>query len=1754
MPKTPADRIPVASFPTVGRQLTPTQWRQIEKHLDDWKADVLAAAKRHPAKSYKLGHAQIQAFADLLGNLQGVDVGGMFGGVSPSMRAAEAWGRTYTLRELDDALNVYIGRIKDALLYGLRHAVNPTVIASQMFKATRDASINWRMIARTEMVRANAQGRLDACEQMGFDRVWAPPHVGACASCKRILENQVFPIAQVRAASNFGKPVSEWVATIPLHPQCRHAWLPYDPDVHAEAMAQYERMEAAGLTDEDRLDEMFDSSGQLRPEYAGVDFSAAKTAGFKPHSSHGKAWPSHINSHDALRNHLISLSAKHGGAWVADNTFGAGKQYHYKNRSSVPSHFRGERHHHDGLAVNGKWQQWTHSQIVRDQNAWGKSTGLMDVYAEGLAAVVEKRLGLRGIVASIGEAAIQQVALDKLRPALNQRAIDPDKVLSMHAALRRGEHLPPIEVTAWPNGAMWVDNGQHRAWARELAGETHVDAYVRHDDPYKLDTSRIRSTLGKVWSPLASFEDEEPEPAPLEQLLARFVEEPDVEKTLDSLLWDGLRLRDDTSLAVESWLSRALGPHWPAWAHAYVPAHGGPLEIVTDYDALRAARPEWKHLADTDLHFALVMATRANREQAEIAPGLPLDARVTPGHVPFDGPAWGIAEQAWLNGHPTGTEKSLADIFPRYTVDVDVAKGDAANNKVEHWITIHPHGDDQPGQPVLVRNNADGTMTVIGGAGGNLNYLRLDPKRRIDRADRAKGSKVEQAVSEDEARESDERREQAVAQAHDELAKVQAARDEHKQQLHSYVRDELGIDLDSLDSSERRKMLAKIKTSAIRTLAYGEVSKRDVNDGATAEETGADKDPNAKGLEAEPEPSERTPRPSVAQTADQANDLLDLFDQDRTLAKAASQHRRVIGGEAQASDANQIDWMEKPDADEREKRRRKLAEQEIRTNLARDVLKHGDKQWDGRKYGERYKQTFQQGAYDSLDAFSASVLGHGVIRKETAKLLGVAGTAQLVAAAIQERATSKEGLDLDKVQDALKQLTDEQEKGVVERGLARMKVATERAADAHRELANAERGGPTLYTTTMARSIASEKLQEARRGLGMMIGGLEATSALKTALDRRQGEKIKVGGFSSPAQIKDLARKAGVKVNTGDISRIAAGNYTLSIPVERATPLLRPEKSGDPDKAAALRQIRTLDNRIDPSTVEPGADPRTGKAFDEAVEANREGPGMSDRLDPNQAKGKMFLLEAGSGVLAFDPGVGKTHTALGAAEQVMAENPGHDHRVLIVAPTNMLRSWERTIAKQGKARSVQIIGKSDTSPDKDTGDAKKRIEQLQRDAHYTVISYESLRSYKQHLDGRHSIVIADELQKAKNEDAGLSRAVETAIDKARDTHGDQTHFWGLTGTPVEKEVGDVTQMTRLAQKAKGQTGVDRKTARARYSKVGQDEHIARGDRIGQFRKGLDEHLFRLTAADAGNDLPEPERTHHEVELDPEHRKSFEARVARINAQIDDANTGVREGRYTAQEAAAKRPNFGGRDAMLDELYGREDSTLVKKAAEICEGLGTFEHKGGAYNLGYDDDGNTLHDPDTHAGSYEHKAVVFGSNETSKALFGKGWNKGAEKGGLHAELERRGVKVFVGHGSMSSAQNEENMKAFIAHPGKAVFLTNDKNNAGVSLQFGNNGGSFQHGATHMIHFTRPVNNATIQQREARVLRKGAESKVTYHTISANTPVEQRLQETLERERRTQDLAANSEQKVSNQGVDAKATLAHHLEELGVRVPA
>jgi intein/homing endonuclease len=92
------------------------------------------------------------------------------------------------------------------------------------------------------------------------------------------------------------------------------------------------------------------------------------------------------------------------------------------------------------------------------------------------------------------------------------------------------------------------------------------------------------------------------------------------------------------------------------------------------------------------------------------------------------------------------------------------------------WITVHSHGDkDSKGQPVLIQEEKNGTWRVIGGAGGNLNYLKL------------RGVKSEKAYKREAAERAKSKREEKKAKR---KAEKEAGVYESKQQARGNIRDQ----------------------------------------------------------------------------------------------------------------------------------------------------------------------------------------------------------------------------------------------------------------------------------------------------------------------------------------------------------------------------------------------------------------------------------------------------------------------------------------------------------------------------------------------------------------------------------------------------------------------------------------------------------------------------------------------------------------------------------------------------------------------------------------------------------------------------------------------------------------------------------------------------------------------------------------------------------------------------------------------------
>lgn len=132
----------------------------------------------------------------------------------------------------------------------------------------------------------------------------------------------------------------------------------------------------------------------------------------------------------------------------------------------------------------------------------------------------------------------------------------------------------------------------------------------------------------------------------------------------------------------------------------------------------------------------------------------------------------------------------------RKAVDEEAPSGGAGTKRPalkagERWITVHPHGDDQPGVPILIREEGDGVARVIGGAGGKLNHLKLHNVVSGDAAEATWKERAKKRKELERARQAALTPEQRVAER---TAKQQAdvARRVAEDRLISTVREKLG--------------------------------------------------------------------------------------------------------------------------------------------------------------------------------------------------------------------------------------------------------------------------------------------------------------------------------------------------------------------------------------------------------------------------------------------------------------------------------------------------------------------------------------------------------------------------------------------------------------------------------------------------------------------------------------------------------------------------------------------------------------------------------------------------------------------------------------------------------------------------------------------------------------------------------------------------------------------------------------------------
>lgn len=123
-----------------------------------------------------------------------------------------------TFSELDGVNQRMSAALSRILADGLVHNHSTTEIAERMIKEVGIASNRAQSIARNEVVRAHAEGQLDAMERMGIT------HVGAAVEWDTTGDEKVCKLC--KPLDGIVLTVKEARGMLPRHPGCRCAWIP----------------------------------------------------------------------------------------------------------------------------------------------------------------------------------------------------------------------------------------------------------------------------------------------------------------------------------------------------------------------------------------------------------------------------------------------------------------------------------------------------------------------------------------------------------------------------------------------------------------------------------------------------------------------------------------------------------------------------------------------------------------------------------------------------------------------------------------------------------------------------------------------------------------------------------------------------------------------------------------------------------------------------------------------------------------------------------------------------------------------------------------------------------------------------------------------------------------------------------------------------------------------------------------------------------------------------------------------------------------------------------------------------------------------------------------------------------------------------------------------------------------------------------------------------------------------------------------
>lgn len=241
---------------------------------------------------------------------------------------------------------------------------------------------------------------------------------------------------------------------------------------------------------------------------------------------------------------------------------------------------------------------------------------------------------------------------------------------------------------------------------------------------------------------------------------------------------------------------------------------------------------------------------------------------------------------------------------------------------------------------------------------------------------------------------------------------------------------------------------------------------------------------------------------------------------------------------------------------------------------------------------------------------------------------------------------------------------------------------------------------------------------------------------------------------------------------------------------------------------------------------------------------------MAFDLLNHQREGIEFFTVRGSGLLAFEQGLGKTLVAIEAFRRLLES--GRAEKLLVICPNSLKRNWVAEFAKFAPYVSVEVVEGAPKTRRAAFSGSRARV---------VVTSYETARAETTALvalcQRQRTVLVLDESHAAKNWKSQTSAAMRAVAPYS-------AFRWLLSGTPVTNTAADLYTQVQILEPGKSPLG----SAEAFAARIEDDP-------AANFAQATFERLILRRTKEQCLDLPEKSYLDVRVELPDWQRRMYD---------------------------------------------------------------------------------------------------------------------------------------------------------------------------------------------------------------------------------------------------------------------------------------